>query len=338
MLLWLEFIFCAGIIIICGTNLSKYGDILAEKTGLGRAWIGLILLATITSLPELMTGISSVSFAGLPDLTAGDILESCVFNLMILALLDPMDKSSPIFSRVGQSHLLSGGFGVLLIGIAAVSIMTGGLVPSAGHIGLYTPVIIIVYIIGIRAVYLYEKRFINRLVAEAVEKPRYPETTLRKAAVLYAVNAVIVVVVAVAIALPFIAGRLAVTTGLGTTFMGTVFVAMTTSLPEVVVSVSAVRMGAPDLAIGNLLGSNMFNIVIPAIDDIFYLKGPLFSNIEAAHATTAMMAILMTAVALVALTYRRDKKAFLRFGWDSIAMIAMGGLTVYFQYSMSGER
>lgn len=336
MLLWLVFIFCAGIIIICGTNLSKYGDIIAEKTGLGRAWIGLILLATITSLPELMTGISSVSFAGLPDLTAGDIMGSCVFNLMILALLDPMDKSSPIFSRVGQSHLLSGGFGVLLIGIAAVSMMTARLIPSVGHIGLYTPVIIIVYIIGIRAVYLYEKRFINRLVAEALETPRYPETTLQKAAFLYAVNAVIVV--GVAIALPFIAGRLAVTTGLGTTFMGTVFVAMTTSLPEVVVSVSAVRMGAPDLAIGNLFGSNMFNIVILAIDDIFYLKGPLFSDISAAHASTAMMAILMTAVALVGLTYRRDKKAFLRFGWDSLTMLAMGGLTVYFQYSMSGER
>jgi cation:H+ antiporter len=72
LLLWLEFIFCAGIIIICGTNLSKYGDIIAEKTGLGRAWIGLILLATITSLPELMTGISSVAIAGLPDITAGD--------------------------------------------------------------------------------------------------------------------------------------------------------------------------------------------------------------------------------------------------------------------------
>jgi cation:H+ antiporter len=336
LLLWLEFIFCAGIIIICGTNLSKYGDIIAEKTGLGRAWIGLILLATITSLPELMTGISSVAIAGLPDITAGDIMGSCVFNLVILALLDPMDKSSPIFSRVGQSHLLSGSFGVLLIGIAAVSMMMSGLVPSVGHIGLYTPVIIIVYAVGIRAVYFYEKRFINKLVAEAVETPRYPETTLRKAAVLYAANAVIIV--AVAVALPFIAGRLAVTTGLGTTFMGTVFVAITTSLPELVVSIAAVRMGAPDLAIGNLFGSNMFNIVILAIDDIFYLKGPLFSDISAAHTSTAMMAILMTAVALAGLTYRQDKKSFSRFDWDSIAMLAMGLLTVYFQYSMSGER
>jgi cation:H+ antiporter len=68
------------------------------------------------------------------------------------------------------------------------------------------------------------------------------------------------------------------------------------------------------------------------------LKGPLFSNISAAHASTAVMAILMTAVALVGLTYRRERKAFFRFGWDSMAMLAMGLLTVYFQYSMSGER
>lgn len=336
MLLWLEFITCSAIIIVCGTNLSKYGDIISEKTGFGRAWIGLILLASITSLPELVTGVSSVSFAGLPNLTAGDILGSCVFNLLILAMLDPMDKSSPIFSRVGQSHLLSGGFGVLLIGTSAVSIMLGGSIPSVGHIGLYTPVILIVYAVGIRAVYLYEKRFIDRLVAEAMEKPIYPEATLRKAALMYAINAVIVV--AVALVLPFIAGRLAVTTGLGTTFMGTVFVAVTTSLPEVVVSVSSVRMGAPDLAIGNLFGSNMFNIVILAVDDILYLKGPLFSNISKAHAPTALMAILMTAVALIGLTYRHDKKAFLRFGWDSVTMLAIGVLTIYFQYMMLGER
>jgi len=336
LLVWLEFIFCAGLIVVCGTNLSKYGDIIAEKTGLGRAWIGLILLASITSLPELMTGISSVSLAGLPNLTAGDIMGSCVFNLLILALLDPMDRSSPIFSRVGQSHLLSGGFGVLLMGIAAVSIMTGTVIPSLGHIGFATPVIIIVYAVGMRAVYLYEKRFINNLVATAVQAPRYPEVTLGKAAVMYGVNAV--AVVAVALALPFIAGRIALSTGLGTTFIGTVFVAIATSLPELVVSISAFRMGAPDLAIGNIFGSNMFNILILAVDDIFYLRGPLLSSVTPAHASTALMAILMTAVALVALTYRHDKKAFLRFGWDSVAMIFMGALTFYFQYMLLGER
>lgn len=61
MLLWFAFITCSAVIVVCGTNLSRYGDVIAEKIGLGRAWIGLALMAGVTSLPELITGISSVT-------------------------------------------------------------------------------------------------------------------------------------------------------------------------------------------------------------------------------------------------------------------------------------
>jgi len=78
--LWFEFIVCSGVIVFCGTLLAKYGDIIAEKTGMGRAWIGLILMASVTSLPELITGISSVTIANTPDIALGDIMGSCVFK------------------------------------------------------------------------------------------------------------------------------------------------------------------------------------------------------------------------------------------------------------------
>lgn len=328
-LLLTEFILIAVIIVICGTRLSKYGDMIAEKTGLGRAWTGLIILASITSLPELITGISSVAFADLPNIAAGDIMGSCVFNLMILAILDPMDKGKPIFSKVGQSHLLSAGFGVALIGLVSSSILLQEFIPSFWHIGAYTPVFFAVYIVGIRMVYFYEKRFIKELVSEGTR--RYDGVTLKRAVAMYSLNALIVV--AVATALPFVAGGIAEATGLGSSFVGTVFVAITTSLPELVVSIAALRIGAPDLATGNILGSNMFNILVLGIDDLAYVKGPLLSHIAVSHAVTGLMAILMTAIVLIGITSRPEKKST-RFGWDSLSMLAVGVLSMYFAYLM----
>src|SRR3972149_2157154 len=93
-----EFILCSAVIVYCGSNLSKYGDVIAEKTGLGRAWIGLVLMASVTSLPELITGISSVAIADVPDIALGDIMGACVFNLSIIALMDLFyRKNHPIF-------------------------------------------------------------------------------------------------------------------------------------------------------------------------------------------------------------------------------------------------
>ncbi len=333
MFLWFEFLVCAAVIIVCGTQLSKYGNVIAEKTGIGKAWVGLILMATITSLPELVTGISSVTVADVPNIAVGDLVGACVLNLVILALLDPMDKSSPIFSKTGQSHLLSGGFGILLLGTVAASVTLGPLVPSIWRIGMYTPVIVATYAIGIRLVYLYEKRVLAHLATE-VSRP-YDHITLKRAASMYAANAL--AVVAVAMAIPFIASGIARDTGLGNNFMGTLFVAATTTLPELVVSTSAMRMGAQDIAIGNLLGSNMFNIGLLALDDVFYTKGPLLSHVSGSHAVTAVMAILMTAIALIGITYRHEKKAFLRFGWDSLAMLGLGMVNMYFVYMMRGH-
>ena len=121
--LWLGFIVCAGLIVYCGTNLSRYGDVIAEKTGLGRAWTGLVLMAGITSLPELINGISSVTVAGVPDIALGDIMGSCIFNILIIAVMDMLLGRRQVFSNAGKSHFLSLAIGMILISIVSVSIL-----------------------------------------------------------------------------------------------------------------------------------------------------------------------------------------------------------------------
>ena len=103
---WLQFALCAALIGLAGYRLSRYGDVIAEKTGLSGTWIGMILLATVTSLPELATGVSAVTFADTPDIALGDALGSCVFNLLILMILDFLYPKESLYMRASQGHLL----------------------------------------------------------------------------------------------------------------------------------------------------------------------------------------------------------------------------------------
>ena len=309
-------------IIVTGANLSKYGDIIAEKSGLGRAWIGLILMASVTSMPELMTGISSVALVGELDLGFGEIMGSCVFNLAILALMDPMNGRVSIFSKAGKGHVLSASFSVLLIGIAAISIETSSFVPTFWHISLSTPIIFFIYIVGMRTLYKYEKSVIDEFVSEVAEELEEKGITLKRAIIMFSINAAFVIVAA--IFLPFVAQRVAELTGLGTTFVGSTFVALTTSLPEVVISIAALRLGAVDMALANMFGSNMFNILVLGVEDVFYTRGSIFTEVSRNHSVTALIAIVMTSIAVIALTYKQTKSALLRFGWGTFTILIVG--------------
>jgi cation:H+ antiporter len=316
--LWLGFLLCTGVIVYSGAKLSKYGDIIAEKTGLGRAWIGLVLMASVTSLPELVTGISSVTFAGVPDIAVGDVLGSCVFNMLIIAVLDALYRIMPISSKAHQGNILSAAFGILLLGMVTISIFLGRTVPPLGWIGPYSLMFILIYLIAIRLIYSYEKRQIATLLKEKAFELKYNHIQTKTAVMNYILNAFIVVIAATF--LPKIGEGIAATTGLGQTFVGNIFIAFSTSLPEVVVSISAVRMDAIDLAIGNLFGSNIFNIFILAIDDLFFMPGPILSFANENHIISALSAIMMTGIAIIGLTYRSMKKPLL-LAWDAIGIV-----------------
>lgn len=328
---WLEFILCSAIVVITGIKLAKYGDVIAEKTGLGRAWIGLVLMASITSLPELISGISSVAIVDVPDIAVGDVFGSCAYNLAIIAAMDFANGKRPLFFGADRGHILSAGFGVILLALSVIAVSAGFSVPSLWHIGLYTPFIIGIYFFGVRAVYFYEKKLIKEFVRETEVRRLYEGIDFSRAVKMYILNAVILIIAATL--LPFIADNIAKTTGLGGTFVGSVFVAMTTSLPELAVAIMAIRIGAQDMAIANLLGSNMFNILVLAIDDIFYVKGPLLSHVSTMHLTTALMAILMTGVVIVGLVYPPERKGFAYVSWYSLAIIVLWALNIAFLYA-----
>jgi len=329
MILWSQFIACTAIILYSGTKLAKYGDVIAEKTGLGKTWIGVVLLAATTSLPELITGISSVLFFDVPDIAMGNVLGACMVNLLMIAVLDVVGGSLPISARAHQGQVLTAAFGIVLLGLVILSMASGIMMPSFAWIGLYSLVIIMTYLVAMRMVFLYEQKRITEFVQEMAVEVQYKEISKQESYTKYGINAVLLI--AVATYLPSVGERIAQTTGLGETFVGTIFISVSTTLPETVVSLAALKIGAVDMAFGNIFGSNIFNIMILAIDDIVYTKGPLFSFVSANHMVSAMAAITMSAIAIIGLTYRTSKKPFL-FAWDALGILTVYAFAVFALY------
>lgn len=314
-----QFAICAAIILWSGVRLSRYGDVIAEKSGLGGTWVGLVMLATVTSLPELVTGASAVLVFDVPDIAAGDAIGSCLFNLVILAMLD-LRGEMPLSTRIHQGHVLSAGFGIVLLALVAMAMAAGAKAPSFGWFGLHSLAFLGVYVVAIRALFAFERTRMAQVATALAEESRYQHLTLRRAVLLYTMAAA--VLVGAASLLPGIAERLSTVTGLDQSFVGTLFVAVSTSLPEVVVSVAAAGIGALDMAAANLLGSNLFNVVVLAIDDLLFLRGPLLAHVSPAHLVAVLGAVAMTAVAVVGLTFRAGRKRF-RLSWDALAMVAL---------------
>lgn len=331
---WAQFAVCATLIAMAGRRLSHYGDVIADKTGLSGNWIGMILLASVTSLPELVSGVGAVTLADAPELAVGNVLGSCMVNLAMLAVIDLLHRRESFYRKASRAHILSAGFGIVLLAFVGVSILLGTMVPGAAirHVSLQSLVILLLYTVAIRTVLSFERAHIRDHAGDVAD--RYPELGLRQAIRGYAFAAA--VVVAAGLWLPVIGMRIADAMGWHGSFVGALFMAGATTMPELAVTISAIRIGALDMAIANLLGSNLFNVTILAIDDLFYLKGPLFSLITAPHAFSAFAACLMTGLAVIGLSCRPGVRLFSAVGWISVGLLSIYVLNAWVLFHFGG--
>ena len=193
--------------------------------------------------------------------------------------------------------------------------------------------LIALYFVSMRVIFTHERRRRAQETQEVADHLRYAETSVRSAALRYTGAAVLVV--SAALWLPQLGAELARQTGLGEAFVGSLFIAITTSLPEIVVSLAAVRIGALDLGIGNVLGSNLFNLLILGLDDVFYRQGPLLAQVDASHGVTILAVVMMNALFLIGLTYRVMTKRF-AVAWDTGAIAAVYVTAVGLAYLLRG--
>ena len=320
-MVWLKFAACVVIILFSGTRLARYGDVLAERTGWGRLWIGLVLIAIITSMPELVTSVSSVTLVKLPDLAVGNVIGSNIFNLTLLVLADVMYRHGPLLSQASSRHVMSAGSSILITAAVGGGILAGERFPglALGWVSVPSIIILVLYIGSVWWLFRLERS--RQPETTSVIYPEYKELPARTLYLRFGLASA--VIIGAAIWLAFIGDEIVATYTWSASFVGSLFVAITTSLPELAVTVAAVRLGAIDMAVANILGSNMFDLAIIAPTDFAFRQGPIFSSVSRVHLITVVVAIVMTLVVIAGLRFRQQRKTFFLVSWYSPVLIAL---------------
>lgn len=285
-LAWAVLLTCAVIIWFAGRILTQAADIIAVRTGSGRVFIGSVLLAAVTSLPEVATEAAAAAM-GLVDIALGDLFGSNIYNMTILAVGGFVWGRGSLLAAASQAHLVTALLGMLLTTIVALAVLTH---PNVGFLGVGIEIYIVLgaYLLGVRA--LRPEQNADPAPSEYTEV--LPQRSLAPVWGRFVLSASFVIIAAAF--LSSAADVIATATGLGGTFIGTTLVALTTSVPELFTSIIAIRMGAVDLAVGNVLGSNIFNMNILLVSDLFYRGGYIISAGSSTHAITALVGLLLS--------------------------------------------
>lgn len=326
-MIWITFLLSAAVVVVSAIKLAEYGDVIAVRTRLGGVFVGTIFLAGATSLPELTASVSSFR-AGVPNLAAGNLFGSNMVNMLLLALVDLITIQVPLMRRVAISHALTATLTTILMLMAAIAIM-GDFHSSVGWVGTDSLIIIFIYFGG---VWLIQRESNNAAAAPApvaIEPgPDFP--TLAKGVIGFAISALTLVLV-----VPLLvdsSSEIAVITGLGTGFVGTAILSVITSLPELLAAIAAVRIGAFDMAVGNLFGSSVFNMLGVGLADFFYTDGRFLAAIDPNFALVALLGMLLTNMALLGNLARVERK-ILFLELDTLAIVVVYAVGMYILFT-----
>ncbi len=301
------FVLLGGVLVAAAIVLTRATDTIAEATGLGRLWMGSVLLAGATSLPELGVDISAVR-QGHVNLAIGDIYGSSMANMLILAVLGLSPPRDDIFRRASVSHTLGASLGMILTAVSAVLIYSQS-ATSWGGVNPASILLLLLFLVGSRIIYVQSAGDHNATTISVTAEGAGEAHARRgwgRAALKFAAAAAVILVVSPRFASS--AHTIAIGTGMGTTFFGTIFVGASTSLPEIVSCITAVRMGAFDLAVGNLFGSNLFNVVIFLAMDIAHAGGSLYVEANPSHVVSALFGIVLMALGSASVAFRAGRR------------------------------
>lgn len=321
-MIWVEFVIASALVVFAAVKLAEYGDVIAVRTKLGGAFIGVILMAGATSLPEFLTAVNSIRL-GIPDLSGGNIFGANMYNMLLLSFISILGWRVRALRMVANRHGLTGGGAVLLIALASFFVFAD-IDVKIGWVGLDSLALIAVYIVMVR---LMRVSTVSPDASDVEIDESVP--TLRRALMWFGIAAGILVLV-----MPWmvrIASDIAEMTGLGEGFVGVALVAFVSTMPELVATITAVRMKVYDLAIGNLFGSNMFNMFALGVVDFIYTPGRFLGSISQEFVLVGFLGLIMTILALVG-NQARLKRRLIFLELDAAALILtfiLGMILIY---------
>lgn len=327
---WLVFVISAAIVVVAAYKLAEYGDVIAVRTNLGGLVVGTIFLAAATSLPELVTSISAFNYEA-PDLAAGNLFGSNMVNMLLLALIDLVHHRVPLIRRMAVTHTLTAVLASLMM-LVSVLFLLADIDLSIGWIGIDSVVVIGLYFGGVWLVQQESRPPAGSSQIKSVAvSDDFP--SLKKGMTGFAIAATILVIVVPQMVRA--TTEIAEQTGLAESFLGTSMLSIVTSLPELLAALTAVRIGAVDLAVGNLFGSSVFNMLGLGVADLFYTDGRFLGAIDPSFALVGLLALLLTNMALLA-NLARIERRLLFIEIDALAILVTYLIGMYLLFARGG--
>jgi cation:H+ antiporter len=328
---------CAAMVWWAGGRLAAIADQIATRTGMSRSIAGILLLAVVTSLPELATTISA-AWLGAARMAANNLLGGVAMQTAVLALVDLVAVRGAL-TRIapGAALLMQGVVLTILLGLALAG--TAADLPQIGPIGITSVVICAVHILGVWAVRGYEARpaWVPRTALEEVPRVHGDDDPFDSTARAFAWFGFYGVIILAAGWFVAQTGHvLAEQTGLGEGFIGATLVAGTTTLPEISTTLGAARRGAYTMAISNIFGSNSFDLSLLLVADAVYTGGPILHAADRSAIFVAGLGIVLTAIYLWGMLERRDR-TIMRMGYDSLAVVVAYVIGLVVLYRLRGD-
>ncbi len=328
------FVFSTLVIATAGTMLTRTADQLADLTGLGEALFGAIFLGGTTSLPGIVTSVVA-AYNGHPQLAVSNAIGGIAAQTLFLSIADisyrkiNLEHAAASFANLMQ--------GVLLIGMLAfVIISMSGPDFTVFHVHPFSILMILIYIFGSMLIAkaketpMWTPRITRATVKDVPEEENINKLSLSKVIIKFVLLAIVVSAAGFAIAKTGI--NIAAKTGLSETFVGVLFTAIATSIPELIVSLAAVRQGALTLSVGNIIGGNSFDVLFVAFADIAYTRGSILHAITNSQVFVVALTMLMASTLLLGLLHR-EREGFGKIGWESLLIIILyfaGNAFIYF--------
>lgn len=332
------FAVAAAVVWAAGTLIARYADAISKKTGIGHAALGILLLGGITSLPEGAVTITA-AHSGNAALAVNNLLGGIAMQVAILALADAALGRAALTAVVANPILLlEGALNVLLLSVVTAGIVVGDV--AIFGVGLWLWLVLALYLYGVRMLATLEGAIPWRplsVSASIEEKERNPEILERREAAnplhitIFKTVAAGATIVVAGFVLSRTGEAIAEQSGLGSSFVGAVLIAISTSLPEVSTVLSAVRLGNYTMAISDILGTNLFDVALLVLVDTVDTGRPILNRVGRFSVFASMVGIIVTTIFMLGLIERRNRTV-LRMGVDSAAvLVAYGaGLVVLF--------
>lgn len=325
----------AALIATAGIALTRRADILADRTGLGEALTGAIFLGVTTSLSGTVTSVTAAA-AGNVALSVGNAIGGIAAQTAFLAIADLFYRRANLeHAAASATNLSQASVLVVLLAIPLIAASS----PEIALVGVHpaSVLLVLVYLAAVRmsaGIRLRPMWFPRRTQETRKDKPEHGGApTFSNAALAFQFGILAAIVAIAGWAVAETAAQISAHTGLSQSVVGALFAAITTSLPELITTVSAIRRGALQLAVGGIIGGNTFDVLFLALSDAAYREGSIYHAFGEREVFLLALAMLMTGVLLVGLL-RREPHGPAGIGTESVLLLAIYLVAVAIQIAV----